>query len=347
MRVFLVAVLPLVFAGNNGSFVEVGTVGEHVSRNQENVLIPCQSNVCVPSGSASFDYCRKVCNKETGQTDCENNCACNGNTPGYMCAGICNKAKTANECGSPVYQICAGEDLICDRTTLATAAPATTAPATNSPNTTHPSTTAPVVTTSAPSTTAPATTAPATGAPNTTEPRTNAPNTTTPSTTAPATTAPVTTVPSTLSPNTTATPNTTAPSTQAPGSQRVQIVQPQRPQDYHLTEYYSGLYLGTAVNNANEEFAWDPATGTLRSASANACLDAFVATDQKLYVHTFTCDPNNVNQKWTYDTTTHQLRHQNHKDMCLSADPTNLEHLAQMVSCSTSDANQYFELRQV
>ncbi|OQR91415.1 hypothetical protein ACHHYP_04716 [Achlya hypogyna] len=316
MRASVLAIAATVAAAANNQTattkvfsLEVGTVGVHASRNQDSVLIPCKSNVCVPTGSATLEFCRKACNRETGEHDCTTNCACNGTTPGYMCAGICNKAKTADECGSPVFQTCSGEDLVCDRTPPSPAPSPSPAPTTNAP------------TTNAPTTSAPTTSAPTTGAPTTSEPPTHSPTFTPSPSPAPTPTAPG------------PVPTTNAPPTSAP-SQRVRFVKLLNPGEAHLIEYYTGLYFGPGQNNANDGFIWNPSVGSIKSISGNSCLDAYVAVDHNVYVHTYPCDDSNPNQWWLYDSSLHQLRHKTHSTMCLDADPNDANKKVQIASSS-------------
>nr|AIG55977.1 secreted protein [Achlya hypogyna] len=329
MRASVLAIAATVAAAANNQTattkvfsLEVGTVGVHASRNQDSVLIPCKSNVCVPTGSATLEFCRKACNRETGEHDCTTNCACNGTTPGYMCAGICNKAKTADECGSPVFQTCSGEDLVCDRTPPSPAPSPSPAPTTNAP------------TTNAPTTSAPTTSAPTTGAPTTSEPPTHSPTFTPSPSPAPTPTAPG------------PVPTTNAPPTSAP-SQRVRFVKLLNPGEAHLIEYYTGLYFGPGQNNANDGFIWNPSVGSIKSISGNSCLDAYVAVDHNVYVHTYPCDDSNPNQWWLYDSSLHQLRHKTHSTMCLDADPNDANKKVQMYLCSPGNANQYFDMRPI
>nr|AIG56141.1 secreted protein [Achlya hypogyna] len=187
-------------------------------------LQACTAKNCVPKDSSRTpDFCRRACNVETGASDCASFCSCNSaqTSPGYMCANVCRKAKTADECGTPVFQVCQGEDLVCDRSPVTTTpAPSdvtsapTSAPTTSAPTTSAPTTSAP--TTSAPTTSAPTTSAPTTSAPTTANP-TPAPSpsetpapTTTPSSTTPAPTTGASTTPTPSSSNATPAPTGSA-----------------------------------------------------------------------------------------------------------------------------------------
>ena len=319
----LVLLLAGAAAATNSTFVfkvDMNVQGVRASRNQDNVLIPCQSNVCVPSGGASFEFCRTACNSEAGQADCASKCTCNGTKPGFMCAGVCNAAKTADECGSPVFQKCIGQDLVCDRT------PPSPAP---SPSAT------------------PAPSASPTHAP-TPSPSSSPNPSPSPSSNPSPSPSPSSNPSPSPSPSPLPSPSPSPSSSPSPApTQRVRFVKLQSPGEAHLIEYYTGMYFGAGQNNANDAFDWDQSIGSIRSVSGNACLDAFVADDKKLYLHTYPCDAANPNQWWIYDDGARQVRHKTHTNMCLDADPSDADKKVQMYTCAQGNAHQYFEMRPI
>ncbi|CAK4066536.1 unnamed protein product [Aphanomyces euteiches] len=182
----------------------------------------CQANDASPNGSnpnTTVDTCLKACNGGDS-TVCKNECIISGSSDGVSCGGICRKNKTADECGSPVRQVCQADQLVCDKST--TTAPTTTAAAvtTDAPTTAAATTASPTTegpTTAAPTTAAVTTEAPTTAAATTAAPTTEAPTTAAATTVSPTTTAATIAAPTTAA-ATTAAPTTAAATTAAPTS---------------------------------------------------------------------------------------------------------------------------------
>ncbi|EQC36013.1 hypothetical protein SDRG_06751 [Saprolegnia diclina VS20] len=178
-------------------------------------LVSCTAKVCVANSVERTDeFCLRACNTDDAANDCKMFCTCGSTSPGYMCANVCRKAKTSDECGTPVFQKCQADALACDRSPVTSPAPTTAAASTPAP--TSAPTTAPTNAPTTAPTTAPATPSPSTAGPSPSpSPSTAAPTTTptnVPTTNAPTTNAPTTTQSSTTSPA----PTTGGSSTPAP-----------------------------------------------------------------------------------------------------------------------------------
>ncbi|OQS03594.1 mucin-5AC-like, partial [Thraustotheca clavata] len=106
-----------------------------------------------------------------------------------------------------------------------------------------------------------------------------------------------------------------------------------------LSEYDTGLYADVVRNNLNELFIFKD--GAIQAISNGQCLDAF-QDDNKLGLHTYPCDQNNVNQKWYMDSG--RIKHSVHKDQCLDADPTDPSNKAQMYQCFPNSDNQCWKV---
>ncbi|KAF0717633.1 Aste57867_2182 [Aphanomyces stellatus] len=87
--------------------------------------------------------------------------------------------------------------------------------------------------------------------------------------------------------------------------------------------------------------SWEASTQT------DVCLDAYQPWDGGI-VHVWPCDGGNANQKWKYDTKTHQLRHTGHSGFCL--DMASEDNTPQLWTChpvsSSWVASQQFEFWQ-
>ncbi|EQC29297.1 hypothetical protein SDRG_12966 [Saprolegnia diclina VS20] len=84
----------------------------------------------------------------------------------------------------------------------------------------------------------------------------------------------------------------------------------------------------TNVNDPKAFWTVDATTGLVTNQALKQCLDAYQAKDGGA-VHLYKCDSTNVNQKWSYDASTKQLRHVSHRGFCLdmASDSGSFPHL--------------------
>ncbi|OQR82025.1 hypothetical protein THRCLA_23256 [Thraustotheca clavata] len=69
---------------------------------------------------------------------------------------------------------------------------------------------------------------------------------------------------------------------------------------HYLSEFYTGLFADIERNNHNEIFSYDSSNDT-----------------GSYQLHTYPCDPYNLNQKWTVIAAINQFRHATHNNLCL------------------------------
>ncbi|KDO16027.1 hypothetical protein SPRG_18436 [Saprolegnia parasitica CBS 223.65] len=110
----------------------------------------------------------------------------------------------------------------------------------------------------------------------------------------------------------------------------------------NLLEYNSGLYLNPGGHDFNDIFEWG--NGLLKSASNGQCLDVYKDGNGQFKLHTYACDSNNGNQKWTI--ANNVVKHATHNNICLDADPTYADSHAQVWECTPNNPNQQWTLLQ-
>lgn len=107
-------------------------------------------------------------------------------------------------------------------------------------------------------------------------------------------------------------------------------------------EEVTGIELIDASNekftNLRYQWFYDEAKGQIRSINSDRCLDAYQPWNGGI-VHTYKCIETEGNQKWKYDATTKQLKHQTHAGFCLDNDPAQ-NYKLQLWGCSDNNANQ-------
>ncbi|OQS02257.1 hypothetical protein THRCLA_05350 [Thraustotheca clavata] len=107
----------------------------------------------------------------------------------------------------------------------------------------------------------------------------------------------------------------------------------------HLLEYNGGLYVNSGGHDFNDLFQWD--NNMIKSASSGQCLDVY--KDNNGYkLHTYACDANNGNQKWTI--ANNVVKHATHNNICLDIDPTYADQHVQVWECTPNNPNQQWEL---
>ncbi|OQR86007.1 cysteine protease family C01A [Achlya hypogyna] len=85
-----------------------------------------------------------------------------------------------------------------------------------------------------------------------------------------------------------------------------------------VSEYYSSLYANPKSGSKNEQWTYDGPTRQIIVGSNKQCLDAYPNGAGGYNVHTYACDANNNNQKWTVDPSNHRIMHETHANLCLA-----------------------------
>ncbi|EQC34310.1 hypothetical protein SDRG_08083 [Saprolegnia diclina VS20] len=113
-----------------------------------------------------------------------------------------------------------------------------------------------------------------------------------------------------------------------------------------ILEYYSGIYMGDNTYSSNFVWTYNAGTQQLQSRSApNQCLDAYRGGDGNMYLHTWTCDASNSNQKWIVSGSS--VKHATHNNLCVDANPSTANNAVQVWPCVLGNSNQMIAVASV
>ncbi|KAG3166071.1 hypothetical protein PI124_g4086 [Phytophthora idaei] len=108
-----------------------------------------------------------------------------------------------------------------------------------------------------------------------------------------------------------------------------------------LSEKDGNVYMSGKSTDwlVQEQQVWffDSATQQVRSKSSDRCLDAYQGWNGGI-VHVYRCMDSEVNQKWTFESSTGKLKHVKHQGFCLDTDPAQGNKL-QLYGCSPNNPN--------
>ncbi|KAF4318798.1 hypothetical protein G195_007792, partial [Phytophthora kernoviae 00238/432] len=98
-------------------------------------------------------------------------------------------------------------------------------------------------------------------------------------------------------------------------------------------------------NVANSEWFYDSNTHLVKAKGTDKCLDAYQAWAGGI-VHMWSCNANEVNQRWNLDAATNQLKHVTHSGLCLDADlsANNGAGKLQLWGCHMNNNNQVWRV---